>query len=165
MFEIITLCSLPMMAMTQDRVDQIELNHVYNSHGEHTFDQFIFWRHGKIVDWRMAGNRRDATDEEKAQFKEEWKKRHAYVRPHRSRGEWGRVIPRDRVRPPAPPFIPPYEGPVVQRRHGRWILLFHDNGVLRRITADAYTVTWTQHDVEVERRKINKMEDRPKLSR
>lgn len=35
-------------------VEQIELNHFYDSTGKHVFDQYIIWQDGHVRAWRIA---------------------------------------------------------------------------------------------------------------
>lgn len=57
---------------------------------------------------------------------------------------------------------------MIPRRHWsppRYECLWHDDGLLRQVTAPAFRETWTQHDPERANRKIVSEEDRVPLRR
>lgn len=56
---LVAICLSPQGDVVHDQVDVIEVNHLYDTKGEHVFDQLIFWepvgRDGKrtVRDWRL----------------------------------------------------------------------------------------------------------------
>lgn len=55
------LMLLPCPDIAEDRVDVVEVNHLYDEQGRHVFDQLIWWKwcaaesRYHVLDWRMAG--------------------------------------------------------------------------------------------------------------
>ena len=43
----------PRVPTVEDRVDEIELNHLFDDNGRHVFTQTVFWSQGEIVAWRL----------------------------------------------------------------------------------------------------------------
>lgn len=132
-----------------DHVDRIETNFVYDEYGRPLFCQRIFWSwercRGKsqwvIVAWRLVKDSRTKDDaEHRAAWQEHWngycsrfpafseKWREVQGKPYL--GKW-----RDDIKLP-------------ERLGATYLLIFHDNGHLRKIYTPIATVTHTQTDRE-----------------
>lgn len=170
---LLLIATIPHTPVIEDHFDQIEINHSYDSGGRLLFDQFLFWKGDHIHAWRMIKpSRRKPTDEENLAYEKEFaaqlrteSQRHRQA--YRNRyNEKPKLVPHDRPVPDdIPPYVPPYEGQAPTYRHGRWVLIIHDDGVIRRITAPSKRETWTQFDPEVEQRKTFKIDKRPDLTK
>lgn len=49
-------------------------------------------------------------------------------------------------------------------RHGTWLIRWHDDGVMREVTATSRRETWTQYDPELMEREVMPQEQRLDLS-
>lgn len=49
----VLFATLPMPGVACDRVDLVEVNHVYDACGKHTFSQLIFYDRGNVRAWRL----------------------------------------------------------------------------------------------------------------
>ncbi len=97
--------SNPVGLVVQDHVDLIEVNHYFDEHGRHVFDQTIYY-------------------------------------------EWCAVLGRYQVR--AWRLVKsPSQLPTRDPHTGQYVALWHDGGVLRRVTAWSMRETWTQYDPEL----------------
>jgi hypothetical protein len=59
----------------------------------------------------------------------------------------------------------PSQHPVYSNQRRRWEAVWFDGVLLRKTVSTAYRESWTQHDPEVENRKIHPVECRSKLPR
>ena len=154
------IAALPSPNVMADRVDIIELNSVYDENGAIVYRQWIFWRRGNVVAWRMPPGdnvRQLPTDAERAAFAKWWTARSRTKR---------------RPNPQVPPWVPPYKGKrPTRRKNGDLVLIWidrtnpFDKGYLRRVVCRRYVESWTLYDVEAwERTKLPK-EERVGLSR
>jgi hypothetical protein len=99
------LGSNPAEYILVDRVDLIELNHYYDEHGRHVFDQTIYY------DWCPIQGRYNVRT-------------------------WRLVKT-------------PSQLPWRDAHSGRYTAIWHDGGVVRKVTADFMRETWTQYDPEL----------------
>lgn len=53
---LLLLTVLPTPGVACDRVDLVEVNHVYDDNGKHTFSQLIFYDRGNVRAWRLLKN-------------------------------------------------------------------------------------------------------------
>lgn len=59
----------------------------------------------------------------------------------------------------------PSQRPVRDLATGRYVAIWHDNGVLRKVSSQRLKETWTQRDPELVAREHRPREERPELSR
>jgi|2_EtaG_2_1085320.scaffolds.fasta_scaffold00842_17 hypothetical protein len=147
---------IPHDLIAEDHFDRIELNHLHETErATIVLDQYIFWHDGHVQAWFIVLPKRkqlpDLDEEEQvewraaeAKFKEAWieKRKQEFVR------KWKGIRPLKQIlfnwHPPKPPaYNPPFRGKLPDRARGKWQLVFHKDGILRRITADAFMETWT----------------------
>ena len=130
-----------------DHFHKIELNHIYNRHGFSRMDQMIFWdlegSKYRVQAYVVVSDGRRETEEGLANHNkavDEYTKglgalsQQLIRRECRYRGDWEY----SRLQP--------------TRLGGRWVAIFHHNGVMRRVTANHYRVTHTLYDPEIENR-------------
>jgi len=137
---LLLLAAAPAEPPLVERVDRIEINHVYDHDGGLILDQIILW------DWNPAESRFDVVDwsilrdcrQEDAADCRRWQREHQDGPPY-----VGRFTPGD-------PLIVPVRG-------GGYLDFSHPT---RRITAPILLETWTDHDREMFERAIL-----PELSR
>jgi hypothetical protein len=133
-----TVAKSPSMVFIEDRVDAIEINHVFDADVELRFEQFVFWRNEYVQAWRMIEHPRDSVD---SGLRKKWRKR--WVAKNKTKRN---------PRPEPPAFIPDYVGARPRRVGNEWVLVFHDRGKLRRVRASVVHETWTFNDPEVDDR-------------
>ncbi len=104
------MCHTPTEDIARDRVDLIEINHLYDEQGRLVFDQIIFY------DWSPALSRYNVRA---------WRllKNPAQI-PHRN---W---------------------------RQQRFVTVWHDGEVLRKVEASSLRESWTQYDPELVEREF-----------
>ena len=148
---LIAFGTLPRDSVVAERVDRIEVNHVYDNQGNLVIDQVIFWDWNtrksrfEVVDWRLLRRvRAEITDEQ--------------------RREWRRA-----VRKTTPPPVGTWRGghayPNVNHAQGTYISEWFDEKteLWRQVTAPIFLETWTDFDRELVERNLLPEKDRRRL--
>lgn len=149
------LTGIERLPIKEDRVDYIEINHVYDEKGLHTTDQLIFWdisqredyRYKCLVDWRVVrGDREKVSKEENKRLRNIFEKAGVEV-------DAGYVFTK-------------FLGLNIQKNPiGQYYFVFWDGDVIRKVYANSIIETWTQQDNEVEQGRFQTREDRPGLTK
>ena len=116
-----SVCLNPVDDVATDRVDLVELNHLYDEQGKHVFDQIIFY------DWSARSGRYNVCA---------WRLlKHPHQVPH-----W-------------------------DSKTGRYVALWRDGRLLRKVQAKTMRESWTQHDPELIERAFLPKEQRRELQK
>jgi hypothetical protein len=142
----------------EDRVDVIELNHCFDENGNLRWDQIIFHdcQHREAV---IESGFLDTTTKftpTYIQFRDDWirvmRPKTEYVAtPHKATSGLQVVAWRMANR------VNQYPS---RDRNGGYVLLWQDEGRLRRVRAGSFDETWTMHDPETDNKKFTPFAER-----
>lgn len=138
--------------VVQEKVDAIEINHVYDGDGKHVLDQVIFWNTTRneekdnktLLRWIMIKKgRSEYTEKQKQEIKRHWREQKFKFPEGFKLSKWDGLL-------------------YLRRYHSlnRYRYMFHDGTTFRDITSKGFFDTHTQYDREVEFRKVEPKEDR-----
>lgn len=121
-----------------DYVTLAHVNHFYSAEtGKLTYDQVIWYNWNEkesrfdVVDWRILKKVRGEIDKEEA------------------RQHW--LDPKN-VPPPDPKWLGGHATPILDYRLDKWVSVWYDGNVFRKVYADHFRDTWTDIDPELTER-------------
>lgn len=146
---LILICLVPRTQTVNEKVDCIQLSHVYSKTGEYMLDQFIFYEiqgdELHVIDWFLIPKHKA-----RAPLKKGSPEYHAQLRKfHRN---WAKKYPEHKPPNVANPEFIYWNLP--RKINNKYYLSYYYHSHIYNICSNYYFETWTQFDPESENQRI-----------